>query len=156
VAGADANPQGFIEGGDIMITGREVLVGLSSRTNEQGYYNLKSILDEYGYASRVVITPPQILHFKTASGLIDEETILSTRELATSDCFEGYRLLLLPDGEEPAANAIRVNDKVFIAVGYPKTADLLTDAGYSVEMLPNGEAAKLDGGLSCMSLRFGA
>ena len=145
---------GFIEGGDILVSDREVLVGLSERTNEEGFNQLAKIVAQWGYKARMLQTPEGVLHFKTDCGLLDGETILATSRLAASGCFEGYRVLEIPEGEEAAANAIRVNDHMLLADGFPGTAKLLRDAGYTVITLPNSEAAKLDGGLSCMSLRF--
>jgi dimethylargininase len=145
---------GFIEGGDILVSDREVLVGLSERTNEAGFNQVAEIASQWGYAARMLQTPDGVLHFKTDCGLLDGETILATKRLAESGCFTGYKVIEIPAGEEPAANAIRVNDHMLLASGFPKTADLLTTAGYAVKTLPNSEAAKLDGGLSCMSLRF--
>lgn len=144
---------GRIEGGDILVTGREVLVGLSDRTNPAGVAELETIVTEWGHRLRTVITPPDVLHFKTDCSLMDPETILSTRRLDASGCFKGYRVLHVPDGEEAAANAIRFNDVVIMADGFPKTADLLTKSGYTVIPIDNRDCAKLDGGMSCLSLR---
>lgn len=145
---------GFIEGGDILVTGSEVLVGLSDRTDQKGFDQLTEIAGEWGYSTRLVQTPPGVLHFKTDCGLLDENTILATRRLAASGCFEGYRVIKIPNGEEPAANSIRVNDTVFMPQGFLKTKTLVEEARFQVITLANSEAAKIDGGLSCMSLRF--
>lgn len=145
---------GYVDGGDILVTGREVLIGLSARTDEAGVTNLERILADLGAPLRIVQTPPEILHFKTGCGLLDAETIFATAPLVRSGCFDGYRVVECPAGEEPAANLIRVNDEVFLAEGYPRTAELLRGSGYTVRELSVAEAAKLDGGLSCMSLRF--
>ncbi|MGI9371157.1 MAG: dimethylarginine dimethylaminohydrolase, partial [Hyphomicrobiales bacterium] len=145
---------GFIEGGDILVTEREVLVGLSERTNEEGFRQVSQFVKAWGHKARMLQTPKGVLHFKTDCGLLDGETILATKRLAESGCFEGYRIIEVAAGEEPVANAIRVNDVVFMAEGFPKTAEKVANAGYIVRLLPNTEAAKLDGGLSCMSLRF--
>lgn len=150
----DITAPGFIEGGDILVTGREVLVGLSERTEREGVRQLEEAVADWGYRARELQTPDGVLHFKTDCGLMDAETILATNRLASSGCFDGYRVIEIPEGEEPAANAIRVNDTVFLADGFPRTAELLTRKGFNVHLLPNTEAAKLDGGLSCMSLRF--
>ena len=148
------DPTGQIEGGDILVTEREILVGLSERTDRAGARLLQDAVAGWKYKVRVLETPTGILHFKTACGLLDEETILVTRQMQESGFFKGYRTLVVTDGEEAAANAIRVNDHVFLSDGHPNTADLLTDAGYSVIVLETSEAAKVDGGLSCLSLRF--
>ncbi|WP_425406802.1 dimethylarginine dimethylaminohydrolase family protein [Hwanghaeella sp.] len=145
---------GYVDGGDILVTGREILIGLSARTDEAGVAQLEKITAGLGVPLRIVQTPPEILHFKTGCGLLDAETIFATAPLVRSGCFDGYRVIECPAGEEPAANLIRVNDQVFLAKGFPRTAELLRSQGYTVTELSVAEAAKLDGGLSCMSLRF--
>lgn len=145
---------GFIEGGDILVTGREILVGRSARTDPAGVAALRAIVAGWGYPLREVETPPGVLHFKTDCSLLDAETLLATRRLDASGCFEGYRVLHTAEGEEAAANAIRFNDLVILPAGFPATRDLLVQAGYPVREVGNSEAAKLDGGMSCLSLRF--
>lgn len=150
----DLGGDGFVDGGDILVTEREALVGLSARTDAAGCAALEPVLASLGYTLRQVNTPPEILHFKTECGLLDAETIFATKALAATGCFAGYRVIEAPDGEEAVANLIRFNDTVFISSGHPRTHDLLTAKGYKVVDLSTGEAAKVDGGLSCMSLRF--
>ena len=143
---------GMVDGGDILVTATEVLVGLSARTDEAGVELLRPILEQLGLPLRVLKTPPHILHFKTGCAILDERTIFTDADLA--ECFEGYRTIVCPADEAPAANLIRFNDKVFCASGFPKTLKLLTQAGYEVVKMDMLEAAKVDGGLSCLSLRF--
>ncbi|WP_297774593.1 arginine deiminase family protein [uncultured Roseovarius sp.] len=151
---AEITTPGTIEGGDILVTGREILVGLSARTNHEGVTQLSDIVREHGHSLRRVDTPEGILHFKTDCGLLDAETILSTTRLAASGCFEGYRVLHVPEGEEAAGNCIRFNGLVIMAAGFPRTAEMLDAHGYEVVQINNSECAKLDGGMSCLSLRF--
>ncbi|MDK3074308.1 arginine deiminase family protein [Sedimentitalea sp. JM2-8] len=145
---------GFVEGGDILVTGREILVGRSARTDAAGVAELAEIAGEWGHKLREVFTPAGVLHFKTDCSLMDAETILSTRRLDASGCFEGYRVLHTAEGEEAAANAIRFNNLVLFAAGFPRTADMLAREGFDVVEIDNTECAKLDGGMSCLSLRF--
>ena len=145
---------GFIEGGDIMTTGREVLVGRSARTDAAGIAELAAIVAHWGHSLREVVTPPGVLHFKTDCSLLDPETVLATKRLDASGCFKGYRVIHTADGEDAAANAIRFNDLVLMAAGFPRTAERLAAAGYQVRAVGNIECAKLDGGMSCLSLRF--
>ncbi|WP_371170567.1 arginine deiminase family protein [Aliiroseovarius sp. 2305UL8-7] len=145
---------GHIEGGDILVTGREILVGRSDRTDAKGVAELKKITSEWGYKLREVFTPEGVLHFKTDCSLMDAETILSTRRLDASGCFDGYRVLYVAEGEEAAANAIRFNNLVLMAAGSPRTAEILDHAGFDVVEIDNTDCAKLDGGMSCLSLRF--
>ena len=143
-----------IEGGDILVTETEILAGRSARTNALGIAALARAVADWGYPLREVRTPPGVLHFKTDCSLLDAETIYATPLLAASGCFAGYRVILTPKGEEASANLIRFNDAVIMADGFPKAADLLAAAGYGVRAIGNSECAKLDGGMSCLSLRF--
>ncbi len=145
---------GFIDGGDVLTRERDILVGLSARTNRLGAEALREIVRPWGYRVRILRTPPDILHFKTDCSLLDEDTLLSTRRLSATGCFDGYRLIHTAEGEEAAANTVRCNDLVLMPKGFAKTADRLVQAGYTVKEIDNSEAAKLDGGMSCLSLRF--
>jgi len=145
---------GTAEGGDVLTTPSEVLIGLSARTNEAGAMALLGLLGQLGRRGRVVTTPPGVLHFKTDCSLLDEETVLSTARLAASEVFTGYRVILTPEGEEAAANSLRVNDRVLVGRDFPRTAERLTTAGYRVVPLPNEQIARLDAGFSCLSLRW--
>lgn len=143
-----------IDGGDILVTDSVVLVGLTQRTTRAGFEALATILRDWGYKAESVEPPAESLHLKSDCAVLDEETVLVCRLLAGHAGFESFRLLQVPDGEEEAANAIRVNDRVLVSDAFPRTAELLSNAGYEVEPVANNQAAKIDGGLSCMSLRF--
>ncbi len=148
-------PEGaFADGGDILVTDREILVGQSARTNAAAAAAISAIAGDWGYAVRTVATPADILHLKTDCTTLGGGRVLSTRRMADAGIFDGYDVVLVPDGEEAAANAIRVNDTVFVAAGFEKTPIALSRLGLRVESVDISEAAKLDGGLSCMSLRF--
>lgn len=150
----DLPADGRVDGGDVLLTDTEALVGLSERTDQAGLEALAAVLSDFALSTRAVHTPPGVLHFKSDCGLLDSETIFATARLAAGGCFSGYRVLQTPAGEEAAANLIRVNDVVFLSAGHPKTAELLDRHGYRAVVLPTSEAAKVDGGLSCMSLRY--
>ncbi|WP_166417963.1 dimethylarginine dimethylaminohydrolase family protein [Cochlodiniinecator piscidefendens] len=145
---------GFIDGGDILTTETEILVGTSARTDSAGIEELRALVADWGYTVRELETPEGVLHFKTDCSLLDENTILSTKRLADSGCFEGYNVIYVAEGEEPCANSIRYNDLVIMPDGFPQTEAILREAGYDVQKVGNTEAGKLDGGMSCLSLRF--
>jgi len=151
---ARINGPGHVEAGDILWTGREILVGLSARTDAAGVEELRGIVERWGHVLRVVQTPPGVLHFKTDCSLLAEGVILSTGRLAVSGCFAGYEVVTVPEGEEAAANLIRVNDRVLMAAGFAQTAAMLRGRGIAVAEVPNSECALIDGGMSCLSLRF--
>lgn len=145
---------GYADGGDILVTPRGVLIGLSARTNDVGAAALRDLLRSIGLASEVVRVPTGTLHLKTDCSLVDEETILATKKLANSGLLAGFRVLVLPDEERAAANALRVNDVLFIRSGFPRTLEMLERHGSKVLALPVSEIGKIDAGLSCMSLRW--
>jgi len=145
---------GFADGGDVLVTPDTVMIGLSDRTDRVGAQALIALLADLGRKGVIVTTPPGVLHFKSDCSLLDEETVLSTRRLSDSGVFAGLRVINTPDGEEGAANALRINDRVFLGAAFPRTADLLSKAGYEVVPLATAEIAKVDAGLSCMSLRW--
>jgi dimethylargininase len=147
---------GFADGGDILVLPDGILVGLSARTDRVGAERFVSLAAELGHRARIVQTPPGVLHFKTACALLDEETVIATSALAAADCFEGVDVLVTPEGEEKAANLLRINEVVLIGADYPRTAEMLVQRGYELMPLDVAEIRKIDAGLSCMSLRWKA
>jgi dimethylargininase len=145
---------GFVEGGDVLVTPKGVMIGLSERTDRQGAEGLLACLDDLGIAGQIVQTPQDVLHFKTDCSLLDETTVLATTRLARSGVFEGFNTVLVPKGEEAAANALRVNDVVLVGAQFSQTIRLLQQKGYDVVPLDTREIGKIDAGLSCMSLRW--
>lgn len=145
---------GFADGGDILATPDHVLIGLSARTDRVGAEALQAALAKLGRKSEVVTTPVGVLHFKTDCSLLDGERVLSTRRLAASGVFKNLNIVTVPEGEEAAANALRVNDVVLVGADYPRTIDKLRREDFNVVPLRTAEIAKIDAGLSCMSLRW--
>jgi dimethylargininase len=150
----DLPGQGFADGGDVLTTPGRVMIGLSARTDEAGAEALAQCVRQLGWNAEIVATPEGILHFKTACSLLDDESVLTTTLLARSGVFGGFRQIIVPEGEEPAANALRVNDVVMVGSGYQRTIELLDGLGYRVVPLKTTEIGKIDAGLSCMSLRW--
>lgn len=146
--------RGFSDGGDVLVTPGAVLIGLSGRTDAAGAQALCEALDRLGLKGRVEQTPPGVLHFKSACALLDEETVLATPAMAASGVFSGLEVVTTPPGEDAAANLVRVGDSVLAPAGYPRTLELLSARGLEVVALPATEVAKIDAGLSCMSLRW--
>jgi dimethylargininase len=115
---------------------------------------LQVLLNSIGLASKVVSVPRGTLHLKTDCALVDEETVLATEALASSGLLDGFRTLVVPEEERGAANALRVNQVLFVRAGCPRTLAMLVRHGATVVTLPVSEIAKIDAGLSCMSLRW--
>jgi dimethylargininase len=147
------NP-GFADGGDVLTTPKSVMIGLSARTDKTGAEALAACIDKLGRKAEIVATPEGVLHFKTDCSLLDEESILSTARLARSGVFKDFKQIIIPEGEEPAANALRVNDVVMVGSDFPRTIEMLDKLGYKVVPMKTTEIGKIDAGLSCMSLRW--
>ena len=147
---------GYADGGDVLVMPDVVMIGLSDRTDATGAQALIEALAQFGKKAVAVTTPPGVLHFKSDCSLIDSDTVLSTPRLAASGVFSRYRVIFTADGEEAAANALRINDVVLLGEGFPGTTEALLQAGYQIRLLKTTEIAKIDAGLSCMSLRWRA
>jgi dimethylargininase len=148
--------QGHADGGDILVLPDEILIGLSARTDRAGAESFVHLAAELGRTARIVNAPPGVLHLKTACALLDEETLIATPALAAAGCFGGMEVLTTPEGEEKAANLVRVNGSVLIGADYPRTADLLAARACDLVRLHVAEIRRIDAGLSCMSLRWKA
>lgn len=147
-------PAGCADGGDVLAMNDAVYIGLSARTDRTGAEALARLLETTGRRAVVVQTPPSVLHLKTASSIVDEETILATRDLAASGVYAGYRVLEIPAGEEAGANVLRVNETILAGSRFPRILDLLEGHGAKVVTLENSEIEKIDAGFTCMSLRW--
>jgi dimethylargininase len=149
-------PLGYADGGDVLAMADKVFIGLSARTDRQGAEALAGLLAGLGRKAVVVDTPASVLHLKTASSIIDAETILATADLAASGVFAGYRVLVVPAGEEGGANVLRANDMILAGSRFPRILDLLDGHGARLAVLANAEIEKIDAGFTCMSLRWNA
>jgi dimethylargininase len=147
---------GTVDGGDICEAGRHVFIGLSARTNEHGARQLARWLQTQGYgASTVDIRGlDSILHLKSGIACLGGERLLLIAELAAHPAFAGHERVVVDADEAYGANAVQVNGTVLLASGHPKLAARLRALGYRLRELDMSEFAKLDGGLSCLSLRF--
>jgi len=145
---------GHVDGGDVLTLDDVILIGLSARTDRSGADAFAAVLGDWGYKAEVCETPEGVLHFKTACSTLGDNVILATKVMADSGFFGDRRLVVVPEGEDYAANVIRVNDVVLVPEGYPKTLAAIEAAGFKTVVLPTHEARKVDGGLSCLSLRF--
>jgi dimethylargininase len=145
--------QGTLDGGDVMMVGDHFFIGLSARTDRTGAEELISILLKYGYIGSI-IEIDGLLHLKTGTAYLEDNIMLIHEIFADHPEFASYKKIIVPSDEEYAANAIRINDFVLIPSGYPVTVEKLKLEGLQLIELPMSEFRKLDGGLSCLSLRW--
>ena len=142
-----------MDGGDVLRVGRELFVGLSSRTNARAAEELKRILKPLGYQ----VTPINVtggLHLKTACTALDERTLLVNPAWVETEPFGGFELLAVPGDEPLAANTLRVRDALFLQAGFPKTLEMVRARYERAEVLDISEFIKADAGLTCLSLVF--
>jgi dimethylargininase len=144
---------GTLDGGDVLQVGDHFYVGLTQRTNREGAEQLAAILRRYGFGVSFVGLR-RFLHLKTGVAHLGGDDLLVAGELVDKEEFEGFDRILVPPEEEYCANCIRVNDRVIVAAGYDKTTEKIVERGYDVVELEMSEFRKLDGGLSCLSLRL--
>lgn len=144
---------GTVEAGDIMMVGDHFYIGLSARTNEDGANQMISILEKYGLSGSVV-SLEKVLHLKTGLSYIENNNLLVAGEFVSSPIFKDFNKIVINEDESYSANCIWVNDIVLVPKGYPATKTAIESAGYKVIEVDTSEYRKIDGGLSCLSLRF--
>ena len=147
---------GTVDGGDICEAEDHFFIGLSLRTNEEGARQLAAHLAGAGYRSTVVDVRvmSSLLHLKSGVSYIGNNTLVVMEEMAGWEAFRGYELVRVVSEESYAANCVRVNDRVLVAAGYPRLTAELTARGFRPLALEMSEFRKMEGGLSCLSLRF--
>jgi dimethylargininase len=147
---------GTVDGGDICEAGSHFFIGLSHRTNADGAAQLSGWLAARGFGSTVIDIRESagMLHLKTGLSWLGGRRLLAWGELAEHEALRGWDVVEVPEGEDYAANCIRVNDAVLIAQGFPKTAALLRELGHEIAEVDMSEYRKMDGGLSCLSVRW--
>lgn len=154
-------PPGTLDGGDICEAwddngNARFFIGLSHRTNAEGASQLSAILARADYATTVIDIRkiPGILHLKSGVSWVGEGTLVAGSTLADHDAFRAWRIIRTTPAEDYGANCIRVNDDVLIPTGLPALEAALAQTGSSTIALDMSEFRTMDGGLSCLSLRF--
>jgi dimethylargininase len=147
---------GTLDGGDICEADGHFFIGLSHRTNEEGARQLAAHLEGLGYTSSSIDVRgvASILHLKSGISYIGNNTMVAIEEMAGNALFRGYELIQIPQAESYSANCVRVNERVLAAAGYPHLIRELEKRGFHPFVLEMSEFQKMDGGLSCLSLRF--
>ncbi|MCP4024459.1 MAG: N(G),N(G)-dimethylarginine dimethylaminohydrolase [Desulfobacteraceae bacterium] len=144
---------GTLDAGDVMMVENHYYVGLSQRTNQQGADQLNDILKNYGMTSSVV-TLDTMLHLKTGVSYLENNNLLAFGELVSKPEFIKFNIIEVDEDEGYAANSVWINDFVLVPTGFPKTFEKIKAAGYKPIEVDVFEFRKLDGGLSCLSLRY--
>jgi dimethylargininase len=144
---------GTLEGGDVMKVGDTFYIGLSARTNEEGIRQFAEFFGAYGYSVKAVPLE-EVLHLKTGVNYIENNKMLVSGEFKDKPEFAAYEKLIVPEDEAYGANCIWMNGTVIVPEGYDAVKAAVEEAGYPVILVDTSEFRKIDGGLSCLSLRF--
>jgi dimethylargininase len=147
---------GTLDAGDVCEAGEHFFIGISRRTNEHGARQLAGFLESLGYTSSLkdIRGLSNILHLKSGMAYLSERRLVVIEALRNAKEFSGYDLICLNSNEEYAANCLALNGKILIASGFPTIRHDLEQLGYPIMSLDMSEFQKMDGGLSCLSLRF--
>lgn len=145
---------GTLEGGDVMLVDNDLIyVGLSARTNQAGIDQFTKIAAKFGKTVKAVPVT-QVLHLKTGTTYMGNNKLLVSGEYIDSPYFKNFDQLKVPAGEEYAVNCINTGNGVMMPTGFPGVKKLLEDNGFKVYETDMSEFSKIDGGLTCLSLRF--
>jgi dimethylargininase len=140
-----------LDGGDVLVIGRSVFVGLSTRTNEEGVRQLAKALAPHGYEVRP-LTVRSCLHLKTAATRLGPGTVLLNPEWVDERAFDAFERIEVDPGEAWAANALAVGGSVVYAAAFPRTRERLARRGLDVREVDVSELAKAEGAVTCCSL----
>lgn len=144
---------GTLEAGDIMMVEDHYYIGLSTRTNVEGAEQLIQLLKQFDYTASIV-NMQDMLHLKTGLAYLQNNVLLAFGEFLTKPEFRRFNIIEIPEEESYAANSIWVNGAVLIPAANPISKALIQTAGYKLIEVEVSEFRKLNGGLSCLSLRF--
>ena len=144
---------GILDGGDVLMVGSHFLIGISERTNQEGAEQFGRIMERFDntWTSVPVVSG---LHLKSSINYVGKNTLLVTEEFAGLNEIKAYNKIIVDREEEYACNTLLVNDHLIIPEGFPVTRKKLETLGFGITELDVSEVRKMDGGLTCMSIRF--
>lgn len=146
-------PPGTIDGGDVLMMGNHLLIGLSDRTNADGARQLGDAVAEFG-CTWATVPVDAGLHLKSSVNAVGPDTLLTTPEFADHPALAGYKRVIISPEEAYAGNTLLINGQLIMPAGYPDTRSKLQSLGMPIVELDTSEFRKMDGGLTCLSLRF--
>ncbi|HVF25007.1 MAG TPA: arginine deiminase family protein [Anaerolineales bacterium] len=144
-------PPATVDGGDVLVVGNNIYVGMSTRSNQAAVDQMNHLLGKYGYKVQGVELH-DCLHLKTAMTRVDDQTLLINRKWVDVENFEGYRLIDIDESEPFAGNCLPIGDAIIFPVEFPKTGAKLEAYGYKLKTVLADELAKAEGAVTCCSL----
>lgn len=144
-------PPASVDGGDVLVLGKNIYVGMSTRSNRQAVDQMNNLLSKLGYTAHA-LEMHDCLHLKTAVTRVDDKTLLINRNWVGVEHFNGYDLIDVDPNEPFAANCLPVNGEIIFPVAFPKTAERLSAKGFKIKAVIVDELAKAEGAVTCCSL----
>ncbi len=146
-------PPGTVDAGDIMMVGSHFYIGLSERTTPKGAAQMIAILEKHGMTGSTVPLE-HVLHLKSGVAYLEDNYLAATGDFIGREEFAQFNIIEIDDDESYAANCVWINGTVLVPAGFPKAKRAFESHGLRTLPLDMSEFQKLDGGLSCLSLRF--
>ncbi|HNA88178.1 MAG TPA: arginine deiminase family protein [Anaerolineales bacterium] len=143
-----------VDGGDVLVLGKNIYIGLSTRSNIEAVNQLNASLQEYGYMVQGVDLT-DCLHLKTAVTRVDDNTLLINKNWVDANLFPGYDLIEVDASEPFAANCLPIHDKIIYPTTFPHTQKKLEARGFQIINVNLAELAKAEGAVTCCSLIIG-
>jgi dimethylargininase len=144
-------PPATLDGGDVLVAGKTIFVGLSQRTNREGVEQLARITEPLGY-NVLGISLTECLHLKTAVTRLSDEHLLLNPDWVSRDFFDGFKTTAVYMDEPFAANVLAIGNKVMCPASCPLTAQIIKNLGFDVIAVDQSELAKAEAGLTCCSI----
>lgn len=142
-----------LDGGDVLVVGNDIYVGLSSRTNKHAVDQMRQRLERYGYQVHSLMVSG-CLHLKSAVTAVSENMLLVNPDWIDSRVFKRYEIIEIAPGETYGANGLRIGEAVIYPLAFPRTAERLDKRGIRVKFVDLSELAKAEGAVTCCSLVF--
>ncbi|WP_222432321.1 dimethylargininase [Leekyejoonella antrihumi] len=142
---------GTLDGGDVLKVGSTVFVGRGGRTNGDGIRQLREALSPLG-ATVIAVPLTKVLHLKSAVTALPDGTVVGYPPLVDDVTMFGR---FLPVPEESGSHVVLLDSQTLLmAADAPQTARLFEDLGWRVVTVDIGEYEKLEGCVTCLSVRL--
>jgi dimethylargininase len=142
---------GTVDGGDVLVLGKNIYIGISTRSNDAAVRQIQELLAKYGYTVTAV-EMHDCLHLKTALTKVDDKTLLINPNWVDTSHFKGFDWIEVDPSEPFAANCLPVGDGIIFPTAFPKTKQRLEQKGYKIQAVNVAELAKAEGAVTCCSL----
>jgi dimethylargininase len=152
---ATLSEDSYLEGGDVMVAGRSIYVGRSTRTNDAGIDELRLLAAPLGYTVTAVDLAG-CLHLKSACTFVPPDIVLANPDWVSPGIFRDLTIVMVAPDEPYAANTITLGGVTLVGAAFPQTAAILERRGAKTRAVDLSELAKAEGALTCSSLIFAA